>query len=116
MAVEEGLLMPAIMDCGNKSLAEIASASKDLIDRAKSGALHPQEYTGGTFSISNLGMFDVTSFVAIIQPPQSAMLRQVSREPVSPVGDQQPAAGSTAAAWSCARPELRIHRALSTSA
>jgi len=68
------LIVPAIMDCGSKSLAEIARASKDLIDRAKSGTLHPQEYTGGTFSISNLGMFDVTGFVAIIQPPQSAML------------------------------------------
>ena len=74
IAEEAGLIVPAIMDCGNKNLAEIARASRDLIDRAKSGALHPQEYTGGTFSISNLGMFDVTSFVAIIQPPQSAML------------------------------------------
>ena len=74
IAEEAGLIVPAIMDCGSKSLAEIARASKDLIDRAKSGTLHPQEYTGGTFSISNLGMFDVTSFVAIIQPPQSAML------------------------------------------
>jgi pyruvate dehydrogenase E2 component (dihydrolipoamide acetyltransferase) len=74
IAEEAGLIVPAIMDCGSKSLAEIARASEDLIDRAKSGTLHPQEYTGGTFSISNLGMFDVTSFVAIIQPPQSAML------------------------------------------
>ena len=74
MAVEEGLLMPAIMDCADKSLKQIASASKDLADRSQSGALRPQEYTGGTFSISNLGMFDVTSFVAIIQPPQSAIL------------------------------------------
>jgi pyruvate dehydrogenase E2 component (dihydrolipoamide acetyltransferase) len=74
IAEDAGLIVPAIMDCGNKGMADIARASSDLIDRAKSGTLHPQEYTGGTFSISNLGMFDVTSFVAIIQPPQSAML------------------------------------------
>ena len=74
IAEEDGLIVPAIMDCDNKSLAEIAVASKDLIERSQGGALHPQEYTGGTFSISNLGMFDVSSFVAIIQPPQSAVL------------------------------------------
>ena len=74
IAEEEGLIVPAIMDCGGKSLADIARASKDLIERSKSGTLHPQEYTGGTFSISNLGMYDVSSFVAIIHPPQSAVL------------------------------------------
>ena len=68
IAEEEGLIVPAIMDCANKSLAEVARASKDLIERSKSGTLHPQEYTGGTFSISNLGMFDFTSFAAIIHP------------------------------------------------
>jgi len=74
IAEEDGLIVPAIMDCAGKSLAEIATASKDLIERSQGGTLHPQEYTGGTFSISNLGMFDVSSFVAIIQPPQSAVL------------------------------------------
>ena len=74
IAEEEGLIVPAIMDSGSKSLAEIARASKDLVDRSGSGTLHAQEYTGGTFSISNLGMFDVSSFIAIIHPPQSAVL------------------------------------------
>jgi len=74
IAQEEGLIVPAIMDCADKSLAEIAVASKDLVERSNSGTLHPQEYTGGTFAISNLGMFDVTSFLAIIQPPQTAVL------------------------------------------
>lgn len=74
IAEEDGLIVPAIMDCAGKSLAQIATASKDLIERSQGGTLHPQEYTGGTFSISNLGMFDVSSFVAIIQPPQSAVL------------------------------------------
>ena len=74
IAEEEGLIVPAVMDCGDKSVHEIATAIRDLADRAKSGALHPEEYTGGTFAVSNLGMFDVTSFVAIIYPPQTAVL------------------------------------------
>ena len=84
IATDEGLIMPAIMDCNSKDLKEIAQSSKDLIQRSNSGSLHSQEYTGGTFAISNLGSFDVTSFVAIIQPPQSAILAvgKVSARPV----------------------------------
>ena len=84
IAEEEGLIVPAIMDCANRSLLEIAAASKDLAERSKSGTLRPQEYTGGTFAISNLGMFDVTSFIAIIQPPQAAVLAvgTVAEKPV----------------------------------
>ena len=84
IAEEEGLIVPAIMDCADKSLRDIAVASKDLADRSRNGALHPQEYTGGTFAISNLGMFDVSSFVAIIHPPQSAVLAvgTVAKKPV----------------------------------
>ena len=89
IAEEEGLIVPAIMDCANKSLMEIATVSKDLIQRSKGGTLHPQEYTSGTFSISNLGMFDVSSFVAIIQPPQAAVLAvgTIARRPVVRNGD-----------------------------
>ncbi len=84
MAVEEGLLMPAIMGCEGMTLKSIALASKDVADRAQNGALRPDEYTGGTFGISNLGMFDVSTFVAIIQPPQSAILAigAVAKKPV----------------------------------
>lgn len=84
MAVEEGLLMPAIMGCEAMSLKDLALASKDLADRAQNGTLRPDEYTGGTFGISNLGMFDVSTFVAIIQPPQTAILAvgTVSKKPV----------------------------------
>ncbi len=84
MAVEEGLLMPAIMGCESMTLKSLALASKDLADRAQNGALRPDEYTGGTFGISNLGMFDVSTFVAIIQPPQSAILAvgTVAKRPV----------------------------------
>ena len=69
-----GLMMPAILDCQNKSLEEIATLTKDLISRSKNGSLLNEEYSGGTFSISNLGTFDVNNFIAIIQPPQSAMI------------------------------------------
>ena len=81
---DEGLIVPAIMDCANRTLSDIASASKDLADRAGNGTLRPQEYSGGTFAISNLGMFDVTSFAAIIQPPQTAVLAvgTVAKRPV----------------------------------
>ena len=84
IAQEEGLIVPAIMDCGNKSLRDIASDSKDLAARATSGSLQTQEYTGGTFAISNLGMFDVTSFAAIIHPPQTAVVAvgTVTKRPV----------------------------------
>ena len=74
IATEEGLIVPAIMDCADKSLKDLAVASKDLADRVRRGTLRPREYSGGTFAVSNLGMFDVTSFTAIIQPPQSAIL------------------------------------------
>ena len=84
MSVEDGLLMPAIMGCENMSLKRVAIASKDLADRAQNGALRPDEYTGGTFGVSNLGMFDVSTFVAIIQPPQSAIVAvgTVAKKPV----------------------------------
>ena len=84
MAQEEGLIVPAIMDCGNKSLGQIASASRELAERAKSGTLTAQEYSGGTFAVSNLGMFDVSSFVAIIHPPASAVVAvgTVAKRPV----------------------------------
>ncbi len=84
IADDDGLIMPAILDCGGKSLTEISAASKDLVRRSQSGTLQVEEYTGGTFSISNMGMFDVTSFVAIIQPPQSAVLAigTVQKRPV----------------------------------
>ena len=90
MAVEEGLILPAIVGAGDMSLKEIAQASKDLSDRAQQGTLSPQEYSGGTFAISNMGMMGVTSFVAIIQPPQSAVLAvgAVQKRPVVTADDQ----------------------------
>jgi pyruvate dehydrogenase E2 component (dihydrolipoamide acetyltransferase) len=74
IALEAGLMVPGIGDCAAKSLTEIAAAGKDLIQRANSGHLRNQEYSETTFSISNLGMYDVESFAAIIYPPHAAVL------------------------------------------
>lgn len=86
---QEGLIVPAVIDCGDKSLRQLSHMIKDLAERSASGTLSPQEYTEGTFAISNLGMFDVTSFVAIIHPPQSAVLAvgTVSEKPVARDGE-----------------------------
>jgi len=84
IALEQGLIVPAIPGCQSKSLVEIAKASSDLVQRAQGGTLRAEEYTGGTFSISNLGMFDVDSFAAIIFPPNAAVLAvgTVKEQPV----------------------------------
>jgi pyruvate dehydrogenase E2 component (dihydrolipoamide acetyltransferase) len=74
VAIENGLIAPFIPDADQKSLGTIARMSKDLAGRAREGALEMSEYQGGTFTISNLGMFDVDEFIAIINPPQSAIL------------------------------------------
>jgi pyruvate dehydrogenase E2 component (dihydrolipoamide acetyltransferase) len=74
IALEDGLIAPAILHCERKSLSEIAEASRDLAERARSGTLRPEEYSGGTFTVSNLGMFGVETLIAIIQPPQTAIL------------------------------------------
>lgn len=89
IAEEEGLIVPAILDCGEKSLKQVSQMIRDLVERSSSGTLSPQEYTGGTFAISNLGMFDVSSFVAIIHPPQSAVLAvgTVSEKPIVTDGE-----------------------------
>jgi pyruvate dehydrogenase E2 component (dihydrolipoamide acetyltransferase) len=71
---ERGLMVPAIMRCESLSLTQIAKASKDLVDRAKNDKLQAEEYSESTFSVSNLGVFDIESFTAIIHPPNSAVL------------------------------------------
>ncbi|MGD0765084.1 MAG: dihydrolipoamide acetyltransferase family protein [Dehalococcoidia bacterium] len=87
IALEEGLIAPAILDCGNKSLVDIAKAGRSLSQRAKSGTLKPEEYSGGTFTISNLGMFGVEELIAIIQPPQTAILGVGKVRPAAIVRD-----------------------------
>ncbi len=74
IAVEDGLITPVLRDAGRMTLREISAAVKDLAVRARAKKLKPEEYQGGTVTVSNLGAFGVESFHAIINPPQAAIL------------------------------------------
>jgi pyruvate dehydrogenase E2 component (dihydrolipoamide acetyltransferase) len=74
VAMPDGLIVPVVRDADRKSVVEIAHEVKELAGRARDRKLRPEEFTGGTFTISNLGMYDVTEFTAIINPPESAIL------------------------------------------
>jgi len=74
VAVEEGLIVPVFKFADQKSLSQIAAEANDLYTKAKTKKLQPQEFTGNTFTISNLGMMDIDEFTAIINPPDSCIL------------------------------------------
>ena len=74
VAIDGGLITPIIRACETKTLSQIAKESKDLAERARNRKLKPEEYQGGTFSVSNLGMFGIKSFASIINEPQGAIL------------------------------------------
>ncbi|MGN8036674.1 pyruvate dehydrogenase complex dihydrolipoamide acetyltransferase [Chitinophaga sp. 22321] len=74
VAIEDGLIVPVIRFADQKTLSQIASDAKGLYDKAKNKKLQPQEFSGNTFSISNLGMLGIDEFTAIINPPDSAIL------------------------------------------
>jgi pyruvate dehydrogenase E2 component (dihydrolipoamide acetyltransferase) len=74
VAVEEGLVTPVLRNVAGKSLREISDGVKDLAARARTKKLKPEEYQGGTFTVSNLGSYGIESFSAIINPPQAAIL------------------------------------------
>lgn len=74
VAGDNGLIVPVIKNVQEKTLTAISEENRDLVDRAKEGHLKPEEYSGGTFSISNLGMFGIGNFTAIINPPEAAIL------------------------------------------
>jgi len=84
VALEDGLITPVLRDCQAKSLAQIAVDARDLAERARGRKLRVPELSGATFSVSNLGMYDVTEFSAIINPPEGAILAvgSVRRVPV----------------------------------
>jgi pyruvate dehydrogenase E2 component (dihydrolipoamide acetyltransferase) len=88
VAVEEGLITPVIRHADQKSLREIAVESRDLAARARERRLKPEEYTGGTFSVSNLGMLDIDEFTAIINPPEAGILAvgRIAEKPVAHEG------------------------------
>ncbi|MBI1359594.1 MAG: pyruvate dehydrogenase complex dihydrolipoamide acetyltransferase [Alphaproteobacteria bacterium] len=74
VAIDGGLITPVIRDAQHKGLAQIAAETKDLAKRARDRKLKPQEYMGGTFSISNLGMFGIKAFASILNPPEGMIL------------------------------------------
>ena len=74
VAIEDGLITPVVRNADQKSLREIGAEVRDLAGRARERRLRPEEYTGGTFSISNLGMFDIDQFTAVINPPEAGIL------------------------------------------
>ncbi len=74
VAIPDGLITPIIRRADQKGLAAISNEMKDLAARAKAGKLKPEEFQGGGFSISNMGMYGVKEFAAIINPPQAGIL------------------------------------------
>ena len=80
VALDAGLITPVVRDIASKGLAAISRESKDLAQRAREGGLTPEEYQGGTITVSNMGMFGVESFTAIINPPQAAIIAVSSIE------------------------------------
>lgn len=87
VALPDGLVVPVVHDADKKSLRQIASDAKEIIERARTGRLAPDDYVGGTFTVSNLGMYDVDEFAAIINPPQSGILAVGSVKPKPVVVD-----------------------------
>lgn len=74
VSTDNGLITPIVFSADRKGVEDISSTVKALAAKAREGKLQPQEFQGGTFTISNLGMFDVSHFCAIINPPQSCIL------------------------------------------
>jgi pyruvate dehydrogenase E2 component (dihydrolipoamide acetyltransferase) len=87
VAVPEGLFTPVIRAAETKGVATIAEETRALVDKARTGRLHPLDYEGGTFSISNLGMYGIKQFEAVINPPQAAILAVGVTERRVVVGD-----------------------------
>ncbi len=84
VALDDGLIVPVLRDVDTKGVREIAAETRDLVARARDGKLRQSEIEGGTFTVSNMGMFDVAAFSAIINPPESTILAvsSISERPV----------------------------------
>lgn len=89
VAVDEGLIVPVIKHADLKSLSQIAGESRELIQKARDKKLQPEEFTGNTFTVSNLGMMDIDDFTAIINPPDACILAigKINPEPVVENGE-----------------------------
>ncbi|MFX0108482.1 MAG: 2-oxo acid dehydrogenase subunit E2, partial [Candidatus Hodarchaeota archaeon] len=84
MATDDGLIVPTVRSANNKSITQIAQETKDMGKRSKSNELTPEELTGSTFTVSNLGPFQVDLFIPVINPPETAILAlgQIKKKPV----------------------------------
>jgi pyruvate dehydrogenase E2 component (dihydrolipoamide acetyltransferase) len=89
IALDDGLIAPALLDCRDRSIADLADGLRDLVARTKAGRLRLPEMNDATFTLSNLGMFDVTAFVAIVTPPQVAILATARTQERAVVHDGQ---------------------------
>ncbi|HUF66446.1 MAG TPA: 2-oxo acid dehydrogenase subunit E2, partial [Gemmatimonadaceae bacterium] len=91
VAVEDGLITPVIFDADRKRLSEISAEARELAGRARERRLKPDEYTGATFTVSNLGMFGIEHFTAIINPPEAGILAvgAIEQKPVVVDGEVQ---------------------------
>jgi pyruvate dehydrogenase E2 component (dihydrolipoamide acetyltransferase) len=89
VALEEGLIVPVLHNADKRGLLDIARESRRLAEAARENKLRPEDFSGGTFTVSNLGMFDVESFTAVINPPESAILAVGSITPIPVVVDGQ---------------------------
>ncbi|MFN2512906.1 MAG: pyruvate dehydrogenase complex dihydrolipoamide acetyltransferase [Pyrinomonadaceae bacterium] len=87
VAIEDGLITPVVRSADRKSLSEIAGEVRELAERARHRKLRPEEYTGATFSISNLGMFGIDEFTAVINPPEGGILAVGAMSPRPVVRD-----------------------------
>ena len=103
VAIEDGLVTPVLRAAQNKSLREISEAVKDLANRARNKRMKPEEFQGGSFTVSNLGGYGIDSFFAIINPPQGFILAvgAVSKTPVVDSGDQVVVGQRMAICMSC---------------
>ncbi len=94
VAGQDALVVPTLFDADSKSLGTIARESRTLAERVRAGQITPPELSSGTFTVSNLGMYGIKRFVAVINPPQAAILA---------VGELSRARSCATARWSCAR-------------
>jgi pyruvate dehydrogenase E2 component (dihydrolipoamide acetyltransferase) len=90
VALDDGLVVPVLNGSDVMPLSEIAEKTRELVQSAREGTLPPDAYSGGTFTISNLGMFETDEFVAIINPPQAAILAvgAIVKQPVADENDE----------------------------
>jgi pyruvate dehydrogenase E2 component (dihydrolipoamide acetyltransferase) len=89
VALEQGLIVPVLHNADQLGILDIARETRRLAEAAREGKLRPEDLSGGTFTVSNLGMFDVESFTAVINPPESAILAVGSITPTPVVVDGQ---------------------------